>query len=138
MKNPVKKKVGRPFKQMDEAVTQAIHVLEVGGALSIGRMGKLRDLGFVTKRDALAFINKRHRGLTGVALGDAVKQSHFPPINRTAAALRCIAEDGMPIALVACYFDLDRRNLVKALPRYRKILEEEVAAIARVEVSDAK
>jgi DNA invertase Pin-like site-specific DNA recombinase len=101
-------------------------------------MGKLRDLGFVTKRDALAFINKRHRGLTGVALGDSVKQSHFPPINKTAAALRCIAEDGMPIALIARYFNLDRRNLVRALPRYRKILEEEVAAIAKVEVSDAK
>ena len=138
MKKILKKTVGRPSLQIEDAAMQAIAILEIGCALSMRRMSKLQELGYPTEQAALAFINKRHRGLIGLALGDSIKQSHFPQINKTAVALRCIVEDGMPVALVARHFELDRRNLVKALPRYRKILAEESAAIARVAVSDVK
>lgn len=131
-----KNQVGRPKKLHKDALAEAELILQIGCALSMGRTSKLRDLGFESKHEALAFIGKRRRGLTGAALGNAIHQSHFPVINRTAAALRCIAEDGMPIAMVARHFGIDRRNLTKALPKFRKKLAEEQAAIGRVVVSD--
>lgn len=132
-----KYQVGRPKKQQKDALAEAELILQIGCALTMGRTSKLKDLGFESKQGALAFINKRRRGITGAAVGNSIQQAHFPAINRTAAALRCIAEDGMPIALVARYFNLDRRNLRRALPQFRKKLEEEAAAIDRVIVSDA-
>ena len=137
MKNTIQKKVGRPSKLMDEAIIQVLFILDISGALSLRQMGRLEDLGFATKEAALDFIKKRRRGLTGALLGDAVKLAHRP-CKRTEAALRCIAEDGMPVALVARYFELDRRNLVRALPRYRKIFAEKSAAVAKVAVSAVK
>lgn len=132
----LKKKVGRPTKRMEDAAIQAIDILQIGSAISIGRWAKLRELGFANENSALAAIKKRQRGLVHVSLGDAVKQAHFPPINKTAVALRCVVEDGMPVALVARYFQLDRRNLVRALPRYRKLFQAEAEAIAKVQVSE--
>lgn len=132
-----KKQVGRPKKLQKDAMAEAERILQVGCALSMNRTSKLKEIGFESKQEALAFVSKRRRGITGAALGNAIQQSHFPAINRTATALRCIAEDGMPVAVVARYFGLDRRNLLKALPRFRKKLAEEVAAIGRVVVSDA-
>lgn len=137
MNKILKKKVGRPSKQIEVAAIQAIDILQIGSAISIRRWAKLRELGFANENSALAAIKKRQRGLVHVALGDAVKQAHFPPLNKTAVALRCVVEDGMPVALVARYFQLDRRNLVRALPRYRKFFEAEAEAIARVQVSEA-
>ncbi len=138
MSKVLKKKVGRPTKRMEDAAIQAIDILQIGSAISIGRWAKLRELGFANENSALAAIKKRQRGLVHVALGDAVKQAHFPPINKTAVALRCVVEDGMPVALVARYFQLDRRNLVRALPRYRKLFQAEAEAIAKVQVSEVK
>jgi hypothetical protein len=136
--NKLKKaKAGRPSKLFKDSLSEALFILDVGCAITMNRTSKLAELG-LTKAKARKIIGKRHRGLTGMLIGDALQSCHYPQINKTKAALRCIVEDGMPASFVARYFDINVRNLYRQLPIFRKKYANEVAAINLFMVSDAE
>ena len=135
--NKLKKtKVGRPSKLFHDSLSEALSILDVGCAITMNRTSKLAEFG-LTKGKAKKLIGKRYRGLTGMLIGDTLQSCHYPQINKTKAALRCIVEDGMPVAFVARYFDIDVRNLYRQLPIYKEKYVEEAENLKLFKVSDA-
>lgn len=129
-------KVGRPSKLFKDSLSEALFILDVGCAITMNRTSKLAELG-LTEAKARKLIGKRHRGLTGIFIGDTLQSCHYPQINKTRAALQCIVEDGMRVAFVARYFDIGVRNLYRQLPIYRKKFAKQAKRIKRIKVSDA-
>ncbi|MDO8450682.1 MAG: hypothetical protein Q7T10_17960 [Rhodoferax sp.] len=113
---------GRPPKQKIDAAGEAAFVIEVALAIRLGRIQRLRLLGF-TEATALRFVMKRRRGLTGEYIGTTVSELLGTAENKTQAALRLVTEHGAPVALAARSTGVDRRNLQKVLPEARQLAQ---------------
>ena len=123
---------GRPQKLAKDAASEAAFVMEVALAIRLGRLQRLKLLGF-TEATAIRFVMKRRRGLVGEYIGATVTETLGGTENKTQAALRLVAVHGAPIAVAARATGVDRRNLQKGLPEARKLAEADAERKAAFE-----
>ena len=121
---------GRPQKLAKDAASEAAFVMEVALAIRLGRLQRLKLLGF-TEATAIRFVMKRRRGLVDGYIGATVTELLGGTENKTQAALRLVTEHGAPLALAARSTGVDRRNRQTALPLARQL----VAAVAERKIA---
>ena len=110
---------GRPKKSAVVSALEAAQVLHVALMLKQGRVQALKELK-VTETQALRFVMKRRRELTGYYIGATVRELLAPADSKIRATLRLITEHSIPLTTAARLMDADRQTVQKMVRNARE------------------